>query len=404
MKEKTKKMKKLSDYNLSILFIIIIFFIPILTKIHPHTDISSFENRTLATPPIFNRETLSSGEYFDNWEEYLSDHIVGRNRWLKLYTYLNMNILRKNKINDIVISKDGTLLPFYAHNRIYDPETHKANIKKMANNIEELSSYVDEYGGKFCFIGIPEQSSYYRERYPDYFYNNYEFLCNSEKTMFLLLREKNIDFINMDEEFKKENRDDFYLKTDHHYSFRGAFKTYEKIINKIKNDFGLDIQGALDENEMDIITIENPILGSRNRQLYYLYPTSEKMEIAYHKEKIDYEKIDNGVKSPEFYHIEESPDERPSYGVFMGGDLAETVIKTNRSNLPNALIFGDSFTNAVEPLLYYHFNETRILDLRYYEDKSLYKYIEEYKPDVVIMIRDDLNYGNNEGNGNFNGK
>ena len=59
------------------------------------------------------------------------------------------------------------------------------------------------------------------------------------------------------------------------------------------------------------------------------------------------------------------------------------------------------FTNAMEPLLYYHFNETRILDLRHYKDKSLYDYIKEHKPDIVLMIRDDLNYGTLEGNGKF---
>jgi hypothetical protein len=35
---------------------------------------------------------------------------------------------------------------------------------------------------------------------------------------------------------------------------------------------------------------------------------------------------------------------------------------------------------------------------------SLYEYIDEYNPDVVVMVRDDLNYGNLEGNGSFKGE
>ena len=35
----------------------------------------------------------------------------------------------------------------------------------------------------------------------------------------------------------------------------------------------------------------------------------------------------------------------------MGGDIAETVIQTDRPELPNALIFGDSFTWAAAKAL-----------------------------------------------------
>lgn len=394
-----QQITKLSKYSLTVLFIIIIFSVPILTKLKPHRSISTFENRALATLPACNKDTLLSGEYFNSWEDYLSDHIIGRNTWLKIYTNLNMNILKKHKINDIVIGREGTLLPFYSYCSRYDLDKHRSDIKELVENLKDLNDYVDDHGGKFCFVGVPAQQSYYIERYPKYFNNNKQYFINSEKLMFSFLEENDINFINMAEEFRKLDRKDYYFKTDHHYNFKGAFKTYQKIIDTLKFDLGLDIQKALDESDMDIITLKGPILGSRNRQLYYLYPTDEKLQIAYSKEKIDYKKWDNGKESPEFYHI--PSDKRPSYNVFMGGDVAETVITTNRTNLPNALIFGDSFTNALEPLLYYHFNETRILDLRYYKKMNLYDYIEKYKPDIVIMVRDDAHYDKISGNSDF---
>ena len=43
----------------------------------------------------------------------------------------------------------------------------------------------------------------------------------------------------------------------------------------------------------------------------------------------------------------------------------------------------------------------RSLDLRYYTEKTLSEYIREYRPDVVLCIRDDLNYLSTEGNGDF---
>ena len=88
-----------------------------------------------------------------------------------------------------------------------------------------------------------------------------------------------------------------------------------------------------------------------------------------------------------------------TYNLYMGGDFAETVLETNRPELPNVLIFGDSFTNALETLLYASFNETRILDLRHYQDMSLRDYITEHQPDVVLCIQNDTFYYTASGNG-----
>jgi hypothetical protein len=160
----------------------------------------------------------------------------------------------------------------------------------------------------------------------------------------------------------------------------------------------------MDKADLDIVTLPNPFGGSRNRQIYYMQPASEQIKIAYPKIKIPYEKFNNGKADNKLYYLAENEAAMINYGVYMGGDWAETVIRTNNNKLPNLLVFGDSFTNALEPLLYAHFNETRVLDLRHYNKMSLYEYIDEYNPDVVVMVRDDLNYGNLEGNGSFKGE
>ena len=85
--------------------------------------------------------------------------------------------------------------------------------------------------------------------------------------------------------------------------------------------------------------------------------------------------------------------------MYMGGDFGETILETNRPELPSILIYGDSFTNPVEALLWPNFNETRSLDFRYYTGKTLTEYITEYKPDYVICIRDESTYLNDVGNG-----
>ena len=176
--------------------------------------------------------------------------------------------------------------------------------------------------------------------------------------------------------YRRDKQDDYYFKTDHHFTLRGAYRAYIEIINRIIEEEKHEIiEPPLKERDMEFVVLPNPILGSRNRKLSYVYRTDEKIEIDYPMKKIPYEKITNGYPDPDFYHISEDSSVRPDYGVFMGGDNGETIIRTHRKELPNLLIFGDSFTNALEPLLYYHFDETRILDLRYYSKMNLGEYI-----------------------------
>ena len=81
--------------------------------------------------------------------------------------------------------------------------------------------------------------------------------------------------------------------------------------------------------------------------------------------------------------------------------MAETIIQTNRPELPDVLVVGDSFTNALETILYTSFDEMRSLDFRYYTAGSIYSYLENWQPDVILYVRDDLSYIVTEGNGDL---
>ena len=88
------------------------------------------------------------------------------------------------------------------------------------------------------------------------------------------------------------------------------------------------------------------------------------------------------------------------YG-YMCGDISETVLQTDRPELPDALMFGDSFTNPLETIWYASFDETRSLDLRYHTELSLLDYVEEYRPQVVVCVRDYEQMLNMYGNGSI---
>lgn len=140
---------------------------------------------------------------------------------------------------------------------------------------------------------------------------------------------------------------------------------------------------------MTFSALPNPYMGSRTRKLLGLRGDDEKLLTAAFREDIPFTRLDNWQEvASAVYALPATEDEALTYGLYMGGDIAETCIRTDRSSLPTALIFGDSFTNAVESLAYYSFDEMRSVDLRHYKTQSISDYIAAYQPDVVICIRD----------------
>lgn len=216
------------------------------------------------------------------------------------------------------------------------------------------------------------------------------------------MRKYGVNYIDMRAEYDKLNRPrEYYSPTDYHYTFYGALAAYKTLLNTINEDSSLNLK-ILTNEVMEIKELPNPYLGSRNRKLYGLRYMGEHAAYAVLKDPFPFSRWDNGVQTDApIYNLPDSNDKVVGYSIYMGKDFAETIICTNREHLPNALIFGDLFTNAMETLLYTAFNETHSIDMRHYTEKTLREYIAEYRPDIVICVRDDTAFFLDTGNGNL---
>jgi hypothetical protein len=397
-------MKKLIQIMFVAMFLGVLYATPIVTLLDERETISKVENRKLAEAPVYTRESFLDGSYLNKWETYFSDHIKGRDKMIKGYTTINMKALGRTNVNNIILGKNNYVLPFFDYNAFNDPEYSDANFSKMANQLKALQDKLAGNGHEFYFVGIPSQATYHREDYPFYLQSAIPSAEAIREMMFNKLDVLQVPYMNMEDVFRKEPDKTFYYKTDHHYNFDGAYTTYRTIIDRIRHEGNVTVSPPLTRNELDITTLPNPFNGSRNKQIYGMAPESDQVQYGVPRTKVPYEIWNNHVANNKLYYLPADASTMVDYGVYMGADWAETIIRTGRSDLPNLLIFGDSFTNAIEPLLYMHFNETRILDLRHYKEMGLLDYIDKNQPDVVVMVRDDLHYASFEGNGSFDGQ
>ena len=370
--------------------------VPVLSVFGPRQDISLYENRTLASLEPLSMQTIFDGSFFSSMESALSDHIIGRDHWLRAYVRWQAGPLQKPVVNDIVLG-DGVLVPY--RTPVYEDPDYTQKGVNMAASLAAIRDLCESLGGQFVYVGIPEQSSAMRGHYPDYLYSGALVTDEVRRSMAAGLAGQGIEFVDMVPIFEQAGIEQYYFNGDHHYNLRGAYVTYRAILDRL-SELGYDLPVLLEE-DMEYVALPNPVYGSRSRQLYNAVDIRDQVEI-YTAGEIPFDRWDNGepVESTVFT-LPENDEAPAAYTVYMGGDQAETRIDTHRPDLPKLLVFGDSFSNAVETFLYRSFGEMRSLDLRYYTEKTLSEYIREYQPDVVLCIRDDLNYLSAEGNGDF---
>lgn len=378
---------KIGTLVLAAVFLVSVAVLTAWGLLHNPNGYSMYENRNLAVPETFSAETVLDGTFLQSLEPVFSDHITLRDYWLKLYTFLQMEVLQKQTVQGVVVQED-LLLPLHAPTETPDCT---AAAQAMAESLLLLQNTVEDYGGTFLFVGLPEQSSALRDRYPAGFADYDNVYTSREEALFGAGEALGVQMLNLTPLFLQNQ--DLYYRSDHHYRLQGAYLAYQEICE------ALDVP-ALSESDFTWTALPNPFLGSLNRKLMGMWDTDEALWVYELKEPIAFERWDNGQPvEPTVFALPDRETAYTEYNAYMGGDKAETVIRTNRPELPDCLVFGDSFTNALETFLYTSFDETRSLDLRHYTEMGILEYVQTYQPDVVICMQNDTVYLLPEGNG-----
>lgn len=391
-------MQKVWNRLLLVLFGSVMAAAPILTFVMPEKTVSYFENRALAKKPEATRESILSGQYFADWDAYLGDHIVGRNTMLKTYARIQ-RALPKVEVNNIIETGSGALL-IMASPEAYDPQEQAARMDEKARELKALAAHVEESGGVFCYVGVPGQRYVYYDEYPEYLSIGRSLVDYCEERVFDALAETNAVAVNMRTVFDETgDAKAYYSALDNHYNYDGVLLTYRTMMRAINERLDTPLRVYADE-ELTFHTEPQEFFGSYSRRICNLQPRKEHLVWAEPTEPVPFTREDYHVSVPA--NTFEQPDPAVStYAGYMGGDMGETIIRTGREDLPRVLMFGDSFTNPLEGLIYASCGEFRSLDFRHYDAMTLWEYIDYYQPDIVIAVRDNMSYNQVEHNGKY---
>ena len=104
---------------------------------------SETENRVLASRPTFSWESLLSGEYGDDYEEYMSDQFVGRDKWVGIKTRADI-LFQKKEINGVYLGADRYLIG------VNDPEEYTEQMED--SRIASLKKLVNRWDAKVMLV------------------------------------------------------------------------------------------------------------------------------------------------------------------------------------------------------------------------------------------------------------
>ena len=372
------------------LFLLALLLTPALTMfelLHSPSGWSVEENRALATAPQVSMQSIWDGTLAQDAETFYKDHIFARRLLLKLDTAIQMQVLRRAVVHDVVVG-DTVLLPAPGFSARLSDEALERKADTIAGGLQSVKQAADEVGAQLLFTIVPEQRTVYAEYYPDWMDNPGQQTKRNRQALLAAMEQAEISTLDLTPVFaQREDLLSCYSRVDHHYTLKGAYLTYQSVCEA----FGLRA------SEIAICETGSDLLGTYNRKLYDLSPVREAMQVVQTPFPA-YERLDNGDASDTpLIRVRESG--QSLYGDYMGGDIAETIVRTNRPALPRILIVGDSFTNALEPLAVFDFAEMRSLDYRHFDGPALSDYIRAYRPDYVLILRDDVSCLDTDGNG-----
>ncbi len=366
---------KYVKYCFCSLFIFIIFFF-FFTTINNNESVSTLEKRKLQTFPKFSFSSVLNGKYMEDLTTAFSDQLEFRNYLVKGYYLFQF----QRYSGDVVIGHNNEL--YASYQRVGDINKKKEQTKESVELINEVANGID---AKFIFLSIPRKDAVEKDNLPkSYISSSYIY----EESINVIKENLNsnitlidaYEIFNNDRNTNNENR--YYYLQDHHITPKGAEVLYKEIINTI------------DDNRVKFYDLSNYdigktiINGSFNNQIGQSVKSVPEDLYIIPKFDIDYIRYEDEKKSNLKVYAEANTYEN----AYMKGDHGYTVIDTNRSNLPNILYVGSSFTNILEALSVPSFNKMVSIDYRHNKSgNGINYYVEKYDIDYVVFVPSQSN-------------
>ena len=354
-------MKKIKNIVVTVILSSFILALSVFAWVKPTDEFSLTERRPLAKFPEFNINTLLSGAFMKNFENYTLDQFPLREFFRTVKAQSEIGIFNKKSNNDI-IEKDGYITKIeYPLN-----ENSLDNAAKKFNNVYE--KYLKNTNTNVYFSIIPDKNYYLIGDDENFLSLDYNKMVTdiTKKTGYM----KYIDIFS-------ELSIDSYYKTDSHWSQDKILPVAEKIAGEM----GVELKAQYEEISPDksvygVYYGQYAINGVMPDSLIVL-----SNEFTYNAKVTDYQ---NNRIIPVYDFTK--ADGRDFYESFLGGPLSLVTIENENATTDKELVmFRDSFGSSLAPFFIEGYKKITLVDIRYIHPNMLSQFIEFNNHDVLFI-------------------
>lgn len=377
-----------TQYNNYYLFVIISFFIVILlplseTKIELFNRKVTREKRQLTGKTNFNFQKLL--DFPADFESYYNDNFMMRGNLIQFHSFIKTKLFKVSPMpSKVVLGKNDWF--FYSGYHCMEDfrgimEVPGEELEQIKTNYEARRRVFDSLGIKYYLFVPPNKHSVYPEYIPDTIKQVKNNNTRTDQILGYLKNNSRITIVDpTDELLRAKNDYDLYYKTDTHWNLVGATIGFNKLVNRIKQDFP-QIHEPLSRNDFKITKYHlsnaySRFLGNDNVEVGDLFSL-----VYINKDDFDdyFFDLEPKIPLPETKYIMELPSEEMNLSCY-------SICKTKAVNTNDltVLVIRDSF--FIIPLISGYFENCTFLwvELPSRQDSFPYEIIQEMKPDIII--------------------
>ncbi|MDE7322832.1 MAG: hypothetical protein K2N73_08860 [Lachnospiraceae bacterium] len=353
----------------------------LLIVICPKETVSEAERRRLAEKPELTLDSVLDKSFMDNIEKYLLDHFPFRNAFRRVKAHFAYDVLLQKENNDIYTAG--------AHASKLDYELKETSVKRLA---EKMAGLREKYfpNQMFCYAVVPDKNYFLaRENgFPSMDYGRMVTLLTEE-----MERAGNARYIDI---LSCLSIDDYY-HTDTHWRQERLFHTADTILgafdiedasgmqeadyqaNEVKDFYGVYYgQAALPMEPDTIVYLTNEVTESASVW---------SLEENFHNGKVVLPDETAAVLMP-VYRTDKLEDMMSvdKYDIYTGGASSLQVIRSPKAATDKRLVvFRDSYTSSLAPLLLGTYREITLIDLRYINSALIGEYVDFADADILFL-------------------
>lgn len=357
-------------------FAVLLYGITVWDMISQDRFFSETENRILAEKPKPDYQSVLAGSWESDYETYLTDQFVERDKWIGCKTY-SEKLMGKKDINGVYLAKDNYLIERHLEADI-DKEKAEQKLMRLEKDVQDWQELVEARSGRVKVMLIPTAAQILEDKLP-------AFAEDFDQTAYLDRLDGRLSSrIRVEDKLLAHKEEAIYYRTDHHWTTLGAYYGYRAWAESMGTE-------AWPLSSFEKERVSKNFLGTLHSKLNISINPDE-ITLFVPKEKIDYSI---------WYDLEEKPhtslyenshlDTKNQYGIFLDDNHALVRIENESAPQRSILVIKDSYANCFVPFLSIHYNQIYMIDKRYYRGK-INAFLEENKVEDVLILYDVIHF------------